>query len=113
MLVLSEAVLVLVIVIEGNALDCDYDYEHEHEHESRLSVTSCKNSLLKAAKPRQRSATAALRQDVMHDMPRHVGEAEVAALVTVGQAAMIDAEQMQHRGVEVVHVDFVFNGRVA
>src|SRR5262249_6930000 len=36
-----------------------------------------------------------------------VGQAEVAALVAVGQAAVVQAEQVQQRGVEVVDVDGV------
>ena len=36
-----------------------------------------------------------------------IGQAETAALVEVGQAFVINAEQAQHRGVEIVNVDAV------
>ena len=39
----------------------------------------------------------------------HVGEAEVAALETVGEFLVIEAEEVEERGVEVVDVDFVFD----
>ena len=35
----------------------------------------------------------------------HIGQAEAAALVEVGQAFVVNAQQAQHRGVEVVNVD--------
>ena len=43
----------------------------------------------------------------------HVGQAEVAAGVAVGQLGVIEAQQVQHGGVQVVEVDFVFDGVVA
>ena len=36
----------------------------------------------------------------------HVGQSEVAAEVVPCEDCMIDAEQVQHRGVEIVKVDF-------
>ncbi len=39
----------------------------------------------------------------------HVGQPEVAALVAVGQPGMIEAKQMQDRGVQVMHVDSVLD----
>ena len=36
-----------------------------------------------------------------------VGEAEVAALEAVGELRVVEAEQMQDRGLEVVHMHFV------
>ena len=41
----------------------------------------------------------------------HVGQTEIAALEFVGQAFVVDAEQVQYRGLEVVDVDGV-DGRV-
>ena len=38
----------------------------------------------------------------------HIGEAEVAALIAEGQALVVESEQIQHGGVEVVRVDRVF-----
>ena len=42
-----------------------------------------------------------------------VGEAEVAALEAEGQLLVVEAEQVQDRGVEVVDVDAVFDGAEA
>src|SRR5262249_1749083 len=44
------------------------------------------------------------RQDLLHHVPMHVGEAMVAALVAERQAAMVDAQAVQHGRVQVVHV---------
>src|SRR5260221_11989188 len=43
-------------------------------------------------------------QDVLHDVAVHVGQAEVAALEAVGEALVLDAQQVQHGRLEVVHV---------
>jgi hypothetical protein len=42
-----------------------------------------------------------------------VGEVEVAASVAVGEAFVVEAEEVEHAGVEVVDVDFVFDSLVA
>ena len=42
-------------------------------------------------------------------LPGHVGQAEVAALEAVGQPRVVEAEQVQHRGVQVVDVDPVLD----
>jgi hypothetical protein len=41
------------------------------------------------------------------DLTPDVGQAEIAALEAVGQAQVVQAEQVQHRGVKVVDVDGV------
>lgn len=38
----------------------------------------------------------------------HIGQPEAAALVEIGQAFVINAQQAQHGSVEVVHVDAAF-----
>ena len=43
----------------------------------------------------------------------HVGQPEVAALEAVGQPRVVDAQQVQDRGVQVVDVDRVLDGGVA
>src|SRR5690606_37343696 len=53
------------------------------------------------------------RQNVMHDRAMDVGESEVAALVTVGELLVVDAEAVEDGGVEIVHVDGVFEDVVA
>ena len=55
----------------------------------------------------------ASREDVRHDVAFDVGEAEVAAGVAVGEAFVVEAEEGEDRGVEVVDVDFVFGGEPA
>ncbi len=40
-------------------------------------------------------------------MPMHVSEPVVAALELVGEAFVVNAEEVQHRGLEIVDVDFV------
>ena len=47
------------------------------------------------------------RQDVADDLALHVGQAEVAAGVAVGQPRVVQAQQVEDRGVEVVDVDAV------
>ena len=51
------------------------------------------------------------RQQLRHDIAMHIGQAEIAALEAIGQLGVVEAEQVQDRGVEVVDVDFV-GGRV-
>ena len=48
-------------------------------------------------------------QDRLDDLPVHVGQAEVAALEVVGQPGVVDPQQMQDRGVQVVDVDGVLD----
>ena len=40
----------------------------------------------------------------------NVGQAEVAAAVAVGQSFVVDAHEVEDRGVEVVDVDLVLDG---
>ena len=48
-----------------------------------------------------------LRQQLRHEFAMHVGQAEVAALETIGQLRVVEAEQVQDGGVEVADVDSV------
>src|SRR5262245_59935308 len=41
-------------------------------------------------------------QDALRDVPSHVGQTEIPALVLVSQLRVTDAEQMQHRRVQIV-----------
>ena len=41
---------------------------------------------------------------IVDDMPVHICQAEIAPLVTIGQALMIDPQQMQDRGIQIVDV---------
>ena len=42
------------------------------------------------------------RQQLRHHIPMHVGQAEIAALEAVGELGVVEAEQVQDRGVQVV-----------
>ena len=42
----------------------------------------------------------------------HVGQTEISAGVAVGQFGVVEAQQVQHCGVQIVQVDFVFDGVV-
>ena len=55
-----------------------------------------------------RKILAPLSQNVVHDLAEDVGEAVAATLKTVGEAFVIDAEQVQDGGVQVVDVHGVF-----
>ena len=54
-----------------------------------------------------------LRQNFPHHSSMHVRQAEVAAAVTVGEAGVVEAEEVEEGGVEVMDVDFVFDRFVA
>ena len=45
----------------------------------------------------------------MDDVAVHVGETEVASLMAIGQAFVVDSEEVETGGVKVVDVNFVFN----
>ena len=49
-------------------------------------------------------------QDLADDAAVDVGQAEVAAGVAVGELLVVEAEQVQDRGVQVVDVDLVLDG---
>ena len=44
----------------------------------------------------------------MYNVTMHIGQAEIPALVAVGQLFVIEAEEMQNGGVQVVHMDGIF-----
>ena len=51
--------------------------------------------------------TDSLRDDLLNDLARDVGQTEATAVVLVGQPSVIDAQQVQNRGVQVVDVNLV------
>ena len=53
------------------------------------------------------------RQQFLHHPAMHVGQPEVAAGVAVGELRVIETEQVQNRGVEVVHVNAISRDRGA
>src|SRR4051794_20308323 len=52
-------------------------------------------------------------EDALDDLAVHVGEAEVAARVAVGEPGVVQAHQVEDRGVEVVDMHGVFGHAVA
>ena len=52
-------------------------------------------------------------QQIVHDLAGDVGQAHVASAEAVGQALMVEAEQMQDGRVQIVDVNFVLDGVVA
>ena len=54
-----------------------------------------------------------LRQNFCQQVAGDVGEAVAAAVVHVGQALVVDAEEVEHRGVEVMDRDGIDGGAVA
>src|SRR5688572_23923093 len=54
-----------------------------------------------------------LRENIFYNLPMHIGEPVVAAAEAVGEPRVIEAEQVENRGVKVVHVDLVFSHRRA
>src|SRR5438105_1552505 len=53
------------------------------------------------------------RQQRFHHLAADVGQAEIAALETIGQPLVIEAEEVQERGLEVVDVHGIFGDVVA
>ena len=52
-------------------------------------------------------------QNFTHDLAVDVGQAEVSAGVAVGELFVVEAEQVEHRGVEVVDRNWVLDGSEA
>ena len=53
------------------------------------------------------------REDAVDDLPMHIGETAVDAVVVKGELLVIDAEQVQDRGVKVGNGDFVFGDEIS
>src|SRR6185295_9336057 len=51
-----------------------------------------------------------LRDQFLHHVPMHVGQAEVAPGAAEGEFFVIETEQGQNRGMKIVHVNFVLDG---
>lgn len=46
-------------------------------------------------------------ENPLHHMARHIREVIIAAVVTVGQLFVVEAQQMQNRGMEAMHMNLV------
>lgn len=53
---------------------------------------------------------AHLRQNLLHHAALRVGEAEIAATVTIRELFVIETEEVQHRGVQIVDGGFACDG---
>ena len=51
-----------------------------------------------------------LRHNIVDHIAGDIGEAEIAAAVTVGELLVIDAHQIQNSRVDIVHLDGLFLG---
>ena len=51
-----------------------------------------------------------LRHDVLDHRPVDIGQTEISAGVSVGELFVIKAEQLEHRSVQIVDVNFIFDG---
>ena len=68
---------------------------------------------LRAGRLRRHVAEPVSRDHVVNHLAMHIGQAEVAAGVTVSQSLVIDAKQMKHGGVEIMGVYGVLVGQDA
>src|SRR5438552_978285 len=58
------------------------------------------------------AASRSLGKNFVHDSSVNIRKPEIAAGVAIGQLLMVEAEQMQHGGVQVVDVDLILHGEV-
>src|SRR5438034_708711 len=56
---------------------------------------------------------AVLHDHLCNDMARHVGQSKVAALEAEGEAKVVETEQVQNGGMQVVDMDDVLDAVVA
>ena len=50
-----------------------------------------------------------LCDNLVHDISRNIGQAEIAAAVAVGEPRMVQSQQMENRGMEIVEGDRSFH----
>ena len=53
---------------------------------------------------RQSISAVASRQNIVHDVSVNIGQAEVTTLITIREASMINSQQMQNRGIQVMNM---------
>src|SRR5713101_2570278 len=87
---------------------------------ANMSSGSMALSLLRAMRyallPRDRELGFLLMlsgENLVYNTAMHVGETEVPALELVGEPLVVDAQQVEHGGVQVVHRDDILDGVVA
>ena len=59
------------------------------------------------------SKSAALGQNLVDHLPAHIRQPEVAALIPIREAFVVDAEKVQNGGVKIVDVNDIFHGVIA
>ena len=67
-----------------------------------LPVGSAETTAIRLRKIQTALCDEALRQDLLHDMPMHVRQAAVDPALAIDETFVVDAQQMQHRRVEIV-----------
>ena len=65
------------------------------------------------AKKASSETSTALGENLLDNIAGDVGQAKAAAVVEVGQPLVVDAQQVQHRGVQVVDADAIDDRLVA
>ena len=75
--------------------------------ESQRALRLCVDSLSPATE------WLRLSEQSLHHLAAHIRQAEIAALKAIGQLGVINAQAVQHRGVEVMHADRVLRDVVA
>jgi hypothetical protein len=56
------------------------------------------------------TGASGLGQDLLHDVPMDIGQAEIAAAIAVGQLRVIEAELIENGGVQIVQVHLSGHG---
>src|SRR5207249_8347560 len=59
------------------------------------------------------SLEVSLSNNLIEDLSVHIRESERATLVAIGQLLVVEAQQMQHRGVQIMHVHQLLHDVVA
>ena len=54
-----------------------------------------------------------LPHQFLHHIPTHIGQSKITTGMPIGQPFMVEAEQVEHGGVEVVNVDDILHGAEA
>jgi len=55
--------------------------------------------------------TARSGNNLLHDATTDIGQSEIASRVTVGELSVIEAHQIEDRGVEIVDVNQILSDR--
>src|SRR5205814_969421 len=99
----------------GEQRKCENEYrmqwgDHQWEATQSLRARRCPALPGPTMGNSQSARTAAvftgkeLRQKLVHDVAFHVRKAEVATLEAVGQLRVVEAEEVQDGGVQIMHV---------